>query len=533
MATGQLGRLELMGGALSSKIVGESPKTIPLVEGRRVIGRSAKADILLVAEKEGKHIISRSHAALVVSLKQRSVVVEDLGSLNGVYVNDVRIRQVELKDGDRVQFGGMSDVPEGRKLNASDCAIVYEVKLNNSKKNTTPSNATAHNAAKSTVSTDNSGKRKTVQQDSLVNIVAQKASHENSNSSSNKRKKYGDETVAIETNDSEEEQVVAKKPKLLSSSKATNKTPGEEALGSLQKTSASAQSAAKAPRPAVSSPPPQPPEPRQPEPQAQQQAQHPVLQKDPAVVQMLETLRAEHRSDVKRLEDALALLQTTLTSFLDQQTSALKASSNSHSSNNSALSSQNSQGTTTKANTNRDNRDNRDSVNLQGPLREALSCLVCRDLLLEAAVLPCTHSLCTPCLRPIDQATLVCPLCDASIATKSLKLYRSSSLDTAVLVLLEGESEEVRTRYRQRGEEVSGEVQSFFFDSSRLRSHQELLQMREAQETRKREEVRRQQFQRSVREDDAEAEEEEGASEGEEGESTGNENEEDDDDMDM
>jgi pSer/pThr/pTyr-binding forkhead associated (FHA) protein len=73
--------------------------TLELRNGAVVVGRSSSCHIVL---DDG--LVSRRHAQFVVSAK--TAVVEDFGSVNGVYVNGERISgHRALRDGDRVQIG--------------------------------------------------------------------------------------------------------------------------------------------------------------------------------------------------------------------------------------------------------------------------------------------------------------------------------------------------------------------------------------------------------------------------------------------
>jgi len=63
-----------------------------------VIGRVNDADLLLLDEK-----ISRKHAK--ISTHGGRVMIEDLASRNGTFVNGVRIRSVELQEGDQIVVG--------------------------------------------------------------------------------------------------------------------------------------------------------------------------------------------------------------------------------------------------------------------------------------------------------------------------------------------------------------------------------------------------------------------------------------------
>lgn len=73
--------------------------TLELRSGAVVVGRSSSCHIVL---DDG--LVSRRHAQFVVSAK--TAIVEDFGSVNGVYVNGERISgERALRDGDRVQIG--------------------------------------------------------------------------------------------------------------------------------------------------------------------------------------------------------------------------------------------------------------------------------------------------------------------------------------------------------------------------------------------------------------------------------------------
>ena len=63
-----------------------------------IIGRSSKCDIQVDQES-----VSRTHAKLIVSSK--AVVLRDLGSTNGTYVNDEQVGEKQLQDGDLVKIG--------------------------------------------------------------------------------------------------------------------------------------------------------------------------------------------------------------------------------------------------------------------------------------------------------------------------------------------------------------------------------------------------------------------------------------------
>jgi pSer/pThr/pTyr-binding forkhead associated (FHA) protein len=82
---------------------------------RTTAGRSPDADIFL-----DDVTVSRKHAEFLRS--GEDVVVRDIGSLNGTYVNRTRIDQAVLRSGDEVQIGKfrMTFHPSPRRASAPD-----------------------------------------------------------------------------------------------------------------------------------------------------------------------------------------------------------------------------------------------------------------------------------------------------------------------------------------------------------------------------------------------------------------------------
>jgi diguanylate cyclase (GGDEF)-like protein len=71
----------------------------PLVNDTYVFGREADADLVL-----SRNSVSRRHAQLAREASG-SWSVEDLGSTNGTFVNEVRIEHQSLRDGDQLRIG--------------------------------------------------------------------------------------------------------------------------------------------------------------------------------------------------------------------------------------------------------------------------------------------------------------------------------------------------------------------------------------------------------------------------------------------
>jgi pSer/pThr/pTyr-binding forkhead associated (FHA) protein len=71
----------------------------PLKPGKQiVVGRSSELDMVLVED-----MVSRKHAK--ISCTEGKILIEDLGSTNGTFVNGEKIKQARLKEGDRVLIG--------------------------------------------------------------------------------------------------------------------------------------------------------------------------------------------------------------------------------------------------------------------------------------------------------------------------------------------------------------------------------------------------------------------------------------------
>jgi hypothetical protein len=95
-------------GVSEPRLVAENGDAMPLPEGETVVGRELGLGLSLV----GETTVSRRHAHLVRT--GGSVVVKDLGSTNGTFVNGAQVQgDTALRHGDSVQFGSIRFRYEG------------------------------------------------------------------------------------------------------------------------------------------------------------------------------------------------------------------------------------------------------------------------------------------------------------------------------------------------------------------------------------------------------------------------------------
>ena len=66
-----------------------------------IVGRSSELDMVLVED-----MVSRKHAKITTTGDQ--IVIQDLGSTNGTFVNSDRVSSQRLSDGDRITVGRTS-----------------------------------------------------------------------------------------------------------------------------------------------------------------------------------------------------------------------------------------------------------------------------------------------------------------------------------------------------------------------------------------------------------------------------------------
>src|SRR5258707_3556554 len=68
------------------------------MEREIIVGRSSELDMVLVED-----MVSRKHAKITTTGDQ--ILIQDLGSTNGTFVNGEKIKKVRLKEGDRILIG--------------------------------------------------------------------------------------------------------------------------------------------------------------------------------------------------------------------------------------------------------------------------------------------------------------------------------------------------------------------------------------------------------------------------------------------
>ena len=79
-------------------LTGDAPKQLALTKKTITIGRGNHCDVQIVT-----HFVSREHAR--VTTDRGTVIIEDLASTNGVFVNSIRVDRHELHHGDLLTIG--------------------------------------------------------------------------------------------------------------------------------------------------------------------------------------------------------------------------------------------------------------------------------------------------------------------------------------------------------------------------------------------------------------------------------------------
>jgi hypothetical protein len=118
-------------------------KVYYLLEKRIIIGRSDKVDIQIIDNK-----ISREHAE--ISFTNEGYSITDLGTPNGIVVNDIKVVQKKLIDGEKIVIGqsvikynviqvtevnNMITIVKGEKISVKPKIIATTMELNNSNNN--------------------------------------------------------------------------------------------------------------------------------------------------------------------------------------------------------------------------------------------------------------------------------------------------------------------------------------------------------------------------------------------------------------
>lgn len=93
-----------------ARLIGRSPgamdQTLEVIAATTLVGRGRDCGLVLVDPS-----VSRVHSRLLVR-PDGSVLVEDVGSANGLFVNETRVKVWQLSGGDRVRFGNVEFLVE-------------------------------------------------------------------------------------------------------------------------------------------------------------------------------------------------------------------------------------------------------------------------------------------------------------------------------------------------------------------------------------------------------------------------------------
>lgn len=97
-----------------------------------IMGRGSEkfpVDVAMHLRNNDREVISRHHLRIVQFQSDQGVYsyrVEDMGALNGVFVNGIKIERHDLRNGDIIQVGGASGITIGTLLPSIDVSIKYK-----------------------------------------------------------------------------------------------------------------------------------------------------------------------------------------------------------------------------------------------------------------------------------------------------------------------------------------------------------------------------------------------------------------------
>lgn len=128
---------------------GEGPNYVKLDKMKFIIGRGSPnyfADIVISAKKINQFIISRHHAnielienndtvfdslsTIIINNRNFHYILNDMNSLNGVFVNGIRIKKHLLVNNDIIQLGGGGNCAFGKSLETTDLSVKYKFLIN-------------------------------------------------------------------------------------------------------------------------------------------------------------------------------------------------------------------------------------------------------------------------------------------------------------------------------------------------------------------------------------------------------------------
>jgi len=370
------------------------PKKIIINKEKLVIGRGSPklaVDVTIIARKNDKDIISRQHAEITTT-SNGDCSIRDMGALNGIFVNGIKINSHKLSQGDLVQFGGISNVEVGTKLTNSDVSLKYVY-----------STTTTQPVTKGSAS-----KRKDDNQSSTSNMSV------TSSSRSAKRSKGEDSLLSVLS-------------PAIDSSKSSDSPEGKHKadiqilhvsylnhIDKLKQKNKELEKEARTELPALKS---------------QSARQLEAIAARDETIKKLKTVASEQQDHAKQLQKKLAT-QESHAATLEAEVASLKEK----------LAATVSAAAKAKLSPASSGACGLSRSTLVG----SLQCSLCEGLLVEAAVLRCSHGFCRACIeqhwkaakdakskystvRAVSPQVCRCPRCNASAVTSNTSTSRSTS----------------------------------------------------------------------------------------------------------
>jgi len=421
------------------------PKVIYLSKSLHKIGRANESVDIVLDSPLRPRMLSRIHA--IICQEENTWKIIDCKSLNGIFVNSIKVSEAVLKDGDTIVFGEGGKQTLGSKLVQSNPELIYTFKiLNNSLKRRRSSEKLeeARQAEEKRRKLEAEAEAERLRKEKEEAEALRKAEEE-------ARRKAEEEALArrqaeeeatrqkaelqarakeLEANEQKLREEVTLRERLLEEQRRQI----EELIHSWQQSPQRPPSQNEPSQPQGPQPQPQPQSPSQ----SQSQSQSPSQSQPQNELQLsfheqiarikrqYEQQRNVFEQEIKEKEEAIKKEKLTLEERLEQERRKLQEE----------LQRQQNEMESLK----------KETIDRKA-LEEEFTCIICQELMVHASTLECSHSFCSECLEEWLNQKKICPMCRKPCNGKAV---RALNLDNVIEKIVERMSAEEQQSWKTR-----------------------------------------------------------------------------------